>query len=89
MTTSQYDSIISKQTGLPDYTQLADPSTPVYDPDGIFFKNALLKPDIEINLSGEESSIGIEFTGRLSIDNLKGFGNENEVDGNYIVLSAQ
>jgi len=35
------------------------------DPDGLLFENVLLKPSPEIDLSGEESSIGLEFTGMV------------------------
>jgi len=40
------------------------------DPDGLLFKNALLKPSPDIDLSGEESSIGLEFTGRVETQEL-------------------
>ena len=90
MSADDYDSVISKQDGLPDYTLLADKDSPgPYDPDGIFFKNALLKPSPEINLSGDESSIGIEIVGRIRLDTLRGFGDEDDPEGNYVVFSEQ
>lgn len=68
--------------GDPDYTTLnAD------DPDGLFFKNVLLKPSPDINLAGEESSVGIEFTGRLETDALSGFDDTSQSDANHIVVS--
>ena len=42
------------------------------DPNGLFFKNVLLKPSPDIDLSGEESSIGIEFTGTIETAELVG-----------------
>jgi len=40
------------------------------DPDGLLFKNVLLKPSPDIDLAGDESSIGIEFTGTVETEEL-------------------
>jgi hypothetical protein len=40
------------------------------DPDGIEFVNVLLKPSPEINLSGEDAMIALEFTGTVFTDEL-------------------
>lgn len=40
------------------------------DPDGLQFENILLKPSPDIDLSGEESSIALEFTGIIELGEL-------------------
>jgi len=76
-------------SGNPDYTVLGDDSTDPHDVDGMFFKNVLLKPSPDIDLSGEESSIGLEFNGRLETDALSGFDDETQADANHIVVSPE
>ena len=76
-------------SGNPDYTVLGDTSSDPHDVDGLFFKNVLLKPSPDIDLAGEESSIGIEFTGRLETDALSGFDDNAQADANHIVVSAE
>jgi len=72
----------------PDYTILGDPSNDPYDPDGLFFINVLLKPSPDIDLSGGESTIGIEFTGRLSPEQFDRLGDKTRSDGNHIYLGT-
>jgi len=72
------------QDGQPDYTQLS-----AEDPDGIYFRNVLLKPSPEIDLSGEESSIGLEFTGTVEQQAFNGFDDTTKEDGNWLVISPE
>jgi len=76
-------------SGNPDYKTLGDDSSDPHDVDGLFFKNVLLKPSPDIDLSGEESSIGIEFTGRLETDALSDFDDTSKSDANHIVVSPE
>lgn len=76
-------------SGNPDYTVLGDDSSDPHDVDGLYFKNVLLKPSPDIDLSGEESSIGLEFNGRLETDALSGFDDNGTVDANHIVVSPE
>jgi hypothetical protein len=76
-------------SGNPDYTVLGDDSTDPHDVDGMFFKNVLLKPSPDIDLAGEESSIGLEFNGRLETDALSGFDDNSQTDANHIVVSPE
>ena len=71
-------------SGDPDYTGLS-----TEDPDGLYFKNVLLKPSPDIDLSGEESSIGIEFTGRVNTQIMQGFADDTQSDANHIVISPE
>lgn len=73
----------------PDYTTLGDTSTDPSDPDGLYFKNVLFKPSPEIDLTGEESSIGLEFTGRVNTDVMAGFDDTASADANHIVISPE
>ena len=75
--------------GDPDYTTLGDDSSEPHDVDGLYFKNVLLKPSPDIDLSGEESSIGLEFNGRLETDALSGFDDKGQADANHIVVSPE
>lgn len=77
-------SVTGLQDGQPDYTQLSSE-----DPDGIYFRNVLLKPSPEIDLGGEESSIGVEFTGTVEHDAFAGFDDTSQEDGNWIVVSPE
>jgi hypothetical protein len=70
--------------GQPDYTQLNS-----VDPDGLYFRNVLLKPSPEVNLSGEDAMINIEFTGTVETDALDGFDDTNKEDANWIVVSPE
>ena len=74
---------------FPDYTVLGDPSNEPYDPDGLYFRNVLLKPSPDIDLSGEESMIGVEFTGRVSTEQMNGLDDETQADANHIYLSSE
>jgi hypothetical protein len=75
--------------GDPDYKVLGDDSSDPHDVDGLYFKNVLLKPSPDIDLSGEESSIGLEFNGRLETDALSGFDDNAQSDANHIVVSPE
>jgi len=76
-------------SGDPDYTVLGDDSSDPHDVDGLYFKNVLLKPSPDIDLSGDESSIGLEFNGRLETDALSGFDDSSQSDANHIVVSPE
>jgi hypothetical protein len=70
VTTSDMNDAIDSSSGE---TTFGTGSGELDDPNGILFKNVLLKPSPDIDLAGEESSIGIEFTGTLEtaeLDNL-------------------
>ena len=71
----------------PDYTVLGDTSSSPSDPNGIYFRNVLLKPSAEVNLSGETSLIPFEFTGRLPLSAFSGFDDNSLEDGNHINVS--
>jgi hypothetical protein len=86
--TSQLNSSLTGD-GDPDYTTLGDDSSDPHDVDGLYFKNVLLKPSPDIDLSGEESSIGLEFNGRLETDALSGFDDNGQSDANHIVVSPE
>jgi len=74
--------------GDPDYTVLGDTTDDPADPDGIYFKNVLLKPTPDIDLMGDESVIGVEFTGLISYDEFSDFHSSPLTsDGNHIVVS--
>lgn len=75
--------------GEPDYTVLSDDSGEPYDPDGLYFKNVLLKPSPDIDLAGEESSIGVEFTGRLETSVMSGFDDTTTSSANHINVSPE
>jgi hypothetical protein len=70
--------------GDPDYSALNSE-----DPDGLYFKNVLLKPSPDIDLAGEESSIGIEFTGRVNTGVMSGFDDTSDPAANHIVVSPE
>lgn len=63
VTTSDMNNAIDGTTGSTDFATLSDPN-------GIQFKNVLLKPSPDINLAGEESMIGLEFTGTVETDEI-------------------
>lgn len=63
VTTTDMNDAIDSSSGDTDLATLSDP-------DGLLFKNVLLKPSPDIDLSGEESSIGLEFTGTLETQEL-------------------
>lgn len=63
VTTSQMNSAVDASSGDLDLGTLNDP-------DGLLFENVLLKPSPDIDLSGEESSIGLEFTGTVETQEL-------------------
>ena len=63
VTTAAVQAAIDTASGDIDFATLNDPN-------GIFFKNVLLKPSPEIDLSGDESSIGLEFTGTVETGEL-------------------
>jgi hypothetical protein len=63
VTTSDMNSAVDSTTGDLDLGTLSDP-------DGLLFENVLLKPSPDIDLSGEESSIGLEFTGTVETQEL-------------------
>jgi hypothetical protein len=86
--TSQLNSSLTG-SGDPDYTVLGDDSSDPNDVDGMYFKNVLLKPSPDIDLAGEESSIGLEFNGRLETDALNGFDDNANEDANHIVVSPE
>lgn len=86
--TSQLNSALDAN-GDPDYTVLGDTSSDPHDVDGLYFKNVLLKPSPDIDLAGEESSIGIEFTGRVNTDVMSGFDDNTVSDANHIVVSPE
>jgi len=71
---------------LPDYTVLGTDGG-VEDPDGLLFKNVLLKPGAEISLDSETSLLPVEFTGRLPLDALSGFDDTTSEDANHIIVS--
>jgi len=71
----------------PDYTVFGDTTTDPSDPDGVYFRNILLKPSAEIDLSGETSMLPIEFTGRLPLSAFEGFDDNSLEDGNHINVS--
>ena len=71
----------------PDYTVLGDDSSEPADPNGFYFKNVLLKPSAEIDLSGETSMLPIEFTGRVPLDVFLDFDDDSVEDGNHINIS--
>lgn len=75
--------------GDPDYQVFGDTSSDPSDPDGLYFKNVLLKPSPEIDLSGDESTIGLEFTGRIETSVLSGLDDDTSSDGNHIVISPE
>lgn len=86
--TSQLNSSLTGD-GDPDYTVLGDDASEPHDVDGLYFKNVLIKPSPDIDLSGEESSIGLEFNGRLETDALSGFDDNSQSDANHIVVSPE
>jgi len=59
VTTSEMQSAIDATTGELDLATLSDP-------DGLLFENILFKPSPDIDLSGGEAMIGLEFTGQVS-----------------------
>lgn len=63
VTTSDMNNALDSATGSTDFNTLSDP-------DGLQFKNVLLKPSPDIDLSGEESSIALEFTGTVETQEL-------------------
>jgi len=75
--------------GDPDYTQLGDTATAPSDPDGFYFKNVLFKPSPDIDLSGGEAMIGLEFTGQLNLSALDGMDDKTVEDANHIVISPE
>jgi len=50
------------------------------DPDGLLFKNVLFKPSPDIDLAGDESSIGLEFTGTVETQELEGLENTQTIN---------
>jgi len=86
--TSELNSALTA-SGDPDYTVLGDDTSDPHDVDGMYFKNVLFKPSPDIDLAGEESSVAIEFTGRLETDALSGFDNNTVSDANHIVVSPE
>jgi len=73
VTTADMNNAVDSSTGDLDFTTLDDP-------DGLLFKNVLLKPSPDIDLSGEESSIGLEFTGTVETQEL------NDLDTSQTIL---
>ena len=67
VTTADMNNAIDSSTGE---TTFGTGSDNLDDPDGLLFKNVLLKPSPDIDLSGEESSIGLEFTGIVETQEL-------------------
>ena len=63
VTTSDMNNAVDTSTGDLDLGTLSDPN-------GLLFENVLFKPSPDIDLSGEESSIGIEFTGTVETQEL-------------------
>lgn len=63
ITTSDLNAATTTATGAVDFNALGDP-------EALQFVNVLLKPSPEIDLSGEESSIGLEFTGKVELQEL-------------------
>lgn len=63
VTTSDVNNANDTSTGDLDFATLSDP-------DGLQFKNVLFKPSPDIDLTGEESTIGIEFTGTVETKEL-------------------
>jgi len=63
VTTSDMNNAVDSSTGDLNFGTLTDP-------DGLLFENVLLKPSPDIDLSGEESSIGLEFTGTVETQEL-------------------
>jgi len=63
VTTSDMNNAVDSSTGDLNFGTLNDP-------DGLLFENVLLKPSPDIDLSGEESSIGLEFTGTVETQEL-------------------
>lgn len=63
VTTSDMNNAVDSSTGDLDMGTLSDP-------DGLLFENVLLKPSPDIDLTGEESSIGLEFTGIVETQEL-------------------
>lgn len=79
--------VIGVPDDLPDYTTLGDDQSSPSDPDGLLFRNVLLKPGAEISLDSETSLLPIEFTGRLPLDALSGFDDTTSEDANHIIVS--
>jgi len=63
VTTADMNNAVDTSTGDLDLATLSDP-------DGLLFENVLFKPSPDIDLSGEESSIGLEFTGTVETQEL-------------------
>ena len=86
LSSTELNNATTGSTNVPDYTILGDSSNEPYDPDGLYFKNVFLKPSPDIDLSGGESTIGIEFTGQINFEQLKGLNDETKYDANHIFL---
>jgi hypothetical protein len=76
VTTSDMNSAVDSSTG--DLT-FGTGSGALDDPDGLLFENVLLKPSPDIDLSGEESSIGLEFTGTVETQELSDLDNTQRI----------
>lgn len=63
VTTADMNNAIDSSSGALNFSTLSDP-------DGLLFKNVLLKPSPDIDLAGEESTIGLEFTGTVETSEL-------------------
>jgi len=63
VTTADMNNAVDTSTGDLNFATLSDP-------DGLLFENVLLKPSPDIDLSGDESSIGLEFTGTVETQEL-------------------
>ncbi len=63
VTTPNMNNAVDSSTGDLDLDTLSDPN-------GLLFENVLLKPSPDIDLTGEESSIGLEFTGIVETQEL-------------------
>lgn len=65
VTTAEVNNGLDSSTGVIDFGTGAGQ---LDDPNGMVFKNALLNPSPQVNLSGDVALIEIEFTGRLELD---------------------
>jgi hypothetical protein len=73
VTTTDMNNAVDTSTGDLDFATLSDPN-------GLLFENVLFKPSPDIDLSGEESSIGLEFTGTVETQEL------NDLDTTQTIL---
>ena len=73
---------------LPDYTVFGDTSSEPSDPEGLVFVDAILKVTGEMDLTGGDSVITLEFTMRIRNSEFSDFDDETATDGNHIVISV-